>query len=276
MTESLNKLLWSRINYEVLGTALDPAKQILVMETPGFSVDPDLFDEEKFQSNPGVDVLSPQYATATLVDRVPACARFFNDTGSRVSFNWKQLMETIVIIDEAEDDLAVKAKYDEAIEVLYGGQIGYRKLQKTEYFEMLDTLRENYYREKDKLEQIRKRENELHDVPELTVHHQEMEVAEYHNRKSQIEKHQAAILKYTSEDPSVLLMIRRRGKVCTVLTQTRMYHTLLLPVCGKSQFNNRNYVIIVGHYNRHWYMDVHNITPEMRTPIIIDTYRSGR
>lgn len=268
MADSLNKL-WSCINDEVLGTSLNPAKQILVMETPGFSIDPDLFDEEKFQSNPGVDVLSPQYATATLVDRVPACARFFNDTGSRVSFNWKQLIETIVIIDNTEDDLAVKAKYDEAIEKLYGGQIGYRKLQKTEYFEMLDTLRENYYREKDKLEQIRKRQQELHDVPELTVHHQEREVTEYHNRKSQIEKYQAAILKYTSEDLSVLLMKKRQGKVkpmhCTSITlrQARMYHSLFV-----ESHNLTMEITVEPHYNgHHWDQRFVRYSPTQRLPV---------
>ena len=112
--------LWSAINDAVVCPPFaDDAhvvKNYLLLEMPGYPIDPDIFDEEEFKQNP--KAMSPAYATALLVDRVPAFARYFHDTGSQISFYWKQLLQTHTIIGSSvANDSATSAKYNEAIEV---------------------------------------------------------------------------------------------------------------------------------------------------------------
>ena len=220
------KSLWSRINDAVIRPPIpgDPARDFLLMEMPGYSINPDVFDEDKFYENP--NAMSPAYATALLVDKVPAFAPYFYDTGSHISFYWKQLVETFVIVDKSKVNQELKAKYDYAIEMLYGDLNGYKNQRKTELFKKLDTLRTEWHKAREELEKFRKKCQRKPDWPENFeprvkpyVDRVDDTFTEYDNVQSQIEQYQAAIFQYTRGDLSILLLHQRQGEVAVhVLT----------------------------------------------------------
>ena len=217
---SIFKSLWSRINDAVVRPPIpgNPARDILLMEMPGYPINPDIFDVEKFRKNSAA--MSPACATAMFVDRVPALAPYFYDTGSRISFYWEQLLKTSVIVDDCEDNPALKGKYDTAIEMLYGGQDEYKNNKKTELFNSLDMLRTEWQAAEDELEMFRMNCQTKINWPENYETHVKPYVdkiedafTEYDNVRSQIKQYQAAIFQYTRGDLSVLLMQQRQGKV---------------------------------------------------------------
>ena len=210
-TDSIFMCLWSEINKAVIPD--DENKSFLLLEMPGYPINSDLFNPEKFNDNPAV--MSPAHATALLVDRVPAFARYFHDTGSQISFFWKQLLETYAIVKNPVDESIAKAKYDDAIEMLYGGQSGYCSMQKSEMYKNLDSLCDKWQKELNNLESYKKRclrqgENfESNAGP--YVERVDNAFVEYNNLKSQIKKYQAAIFEYTRGDLSTVLLQQRQG-----------------------------------------------------------------
>lgn len=108
-----------------------PAKACFLMEMPGFTVDPNAFNPKSF--NPST-MVSPECATATLCDRVPAFASYFYDTGERISSNYKLFMETFTIKSTREECTALKERYDEAIKMLYDDEQGYVMQKKLHSF----------------------------------------------------------------------------------------------------------------------------------------------
>ena len=212
--------LWSSLNDAVVRPPIpgEPARSCLLLEVPGFSINPDNFDLEKFRKNPAV--MSPAYATATLVDRVPAFSHYFYDTGSHISFYWKQLLETFSVVQNSEDNPTLKAKYENAIEMLYGGPSGYKNLQKTEFFRNLETLWARWEKEKNNLEKFRKICLKRQDWPENFelcagpyVDKVDDAFREYENLRWQIMQYQASILQYTRGDVSIVLLQQRQGEV---------------------------------------------------------------
>lgn len=216
---NIYKSLWSSINDAVVSPPIpgEQAKSCLLLQVPGFSINPVDFDVEKFRKDPtGMD---PAYATATLVDKVPAFSHYFHDTGSHISFYWKQLLETFTVVQNSEDNPTLKAKYENAIEMLYGGPSGYKNLQKTELFENLETLRARWETEKSNLETFRKSCLKRQDWPEnfeLCAEPYMDRVndafTEYDNLRGQIMQYQAAIFQYTRGDASILLLQQRQGE----------------------------------------------------------------
>ena len=164
--------------------------------------------------------MSPAYATALLVDRIPAFAPFFYNTGSQISFHWKQLLETFVVINNSEYYPICKAKYHEAIEMLYGGSSGYKMQQKTELFKGLDTLRTKWEEAKDELQKVRAKFSQKgQDLPEkyelnMKPYMDRVDDAfsEYDSVRSQVKQYQAAIFQHTRGDLNILLFQQRQGK----------------------------------------------------------------
>ena len=214
------KSLWSRINDAVVRPPFpgdEATKECLLIEMPGFSINPDNFDVENFRNNPSG--MSPACATAKLVDRVPALAHYFYDTGCHVSFYWKQFLETFVVVNNPEDDPEVTSKYEDALEVLYGGSEGYRDLKKSEVFDRLDKLRDKWFVAKTKLEEFKRNCQKKIDWPEnfeshvqLYLNKEEDAFIQYNNLRSQIALHQAAIYQFTKGDLSTLLMHQMQGE----------------------------------------------------------------
>ena len=137
---NIYKSLWSNIN-DVCAPPPppgQPAKSCFLMEMPGFSIDPDAFDPDKF--NPGIR-MSPDCATALLCDRIPALAQYFYDTGNHISFYWHILLTTYGTTGTPAQSEAQKKAYETAIEMLYGSMEGYKKQEKTELFKNVDVLR---------------------------------------------------------------------------------------------------------------------------------------
>ena len=107
------------------------AKAFFLMEMPGFSIDPNAFDPSKFK--PGI-MMSPDCATSSLCDRVPALAPCFYDTGNHISFFWDLLLETFTVEgDFIKKNSEVEARYERAIEMLYGSKEGYKNQEKTPF-----------------------------------------------------------------------------------------------------------------------------------------------
>lgn len=176
-------------------------KECFLMEMPGFSVDPDAFDPLKF--NPAT-MMSPECAIASLCDRVPALARFFYDTGDHISSYWKVLLDTFTIESDSEKNAELKARYDEAIEVLYGSLDGYINQQKTPLFLSLDKLREQWEaakKKKDYFEKIMRKgeKNPFNNAVEEAY-------TEYENLKLKIQNYKATILAYNVKDLYSILL----------------------------------------------------------------------
>ena len=137
------KSLWTNINAATVPKPLpgQPEKACFLMEMPGFSVDHNSFDITMYDP---YKQMHPDRAVALLADRVPALAPYFYDTGSHISFYWKQLLETFKLSWRPENDAALKAKYEEAIKMLYGDEQGYIEQRKTKLFQQLEPLRKQW------------------------------------------------------------------------------------------------------------------------------------
>ena len=92
------KALWEKIDDLVVP---DPPpnqepKACLLLERTGFSINPEFYDYDTFNESfkSGEPRPSPDYLTAQLCDKVPALSQYFYDTGSRISFKWRQLLLT--------------------------------------------------------------------------------------------------------------------------------------------------------------------------------------
>ena len=195
------KCLWTKLN-EVVCPPGRKGGSCLLLEMPGYSVNPDIFDIELFRANSNAE-MSPSFATAMLVDRIPALAPCFYDTGFSVSSYWKQLIETFTVPNE-QNNADLKEKYDEAIETLYGGTNGCKNLQTSERFKSLDALRDEWYAAKVDLKQQHEELYYKEKVDDAFL--------EYTSMKSQINLHQAAIFEYTRRDPNHLPLKQRQSK----------------------------------------------------------------
>lgn len=179
----------------------EPDKECFLMEMPGFSVDPDAFDPFKFDPD---RMMSPECATATLCDRVPALAPFFYDTGDHISSYWKLFLDTFTIESDSEKNAELKARYDKAIEVLYGSLDGYINQQKTPLFLSLDKLREQWEatkKKRDYFENIMPKgeKNPFNDAVEEAY-------TEYENVRLKLKSYKATILAYNMEDLYSILL----------------------------------------------------------------------
>ena len=213
------KSLWENINDICVppsppGT---PANACFLMEMPGFAIDPDAFDVSKFT----VDQMSPDLAKATLCDRVPFVARSFYDTGNRISFLWRNFLQTFVIEPDRKDaDKLRKQNYDKAIEALFGSRDGFIQQKKTPFYERVDTLREKWEKAKEKEAQFRNKcQKDTANWPEnfkrgVGPYRSEVDerYSEYHSVKVIVDKHEAAIYAYASEDLSGMMREQESSK----------------------------------------------------------------
>ena len=176
-----------------------------LMELPGFSVDPNAFDPNKFAGKEST-MPSPDYATALLCDRVPAIAQYFYDTGNHISFYWQMLLSMYGITTPPEDNTKLKARYDEAIKMLYGSPEGYVTQQKTKLFNNLDVLRSAWNDKETQLTDYRTQcqknkdkwpgNYEIGAGPKRDAVQQAF--TEYNNLKMEIKHYEAAIFAYAS------------------------------------------------------------------------------
>ena len=213
------KSLWENINDICVppsppGT---PANACFLMEMPGFAIDPVALDVSKFAA----DQRSPDLAKATLCDRVPFVARSFYDTGNRISFLWKNFLRTFVIEpDRTGADELRKKRYDEAIEALYGSRDGLIQHQKTPLYESVDTLREKWEIAKEKETQFRHEcQKDIANWPEnfkrgVGPYSSEVEerFVEYNSVKEIVDKYEAAIHAYVSQDLTTVLEEQQSSK----------------------------------------------------------------
>lgn len=209
------KALWININNAVVPPTPpgQPVKACLLLEQPGFSVNPDSLNPDKFDPS---KEMHPDRAKAMLADRVPALAPYFYDTGSHISFFWKQFLETFKLKWTPEDDEKLKAKYERAIKMLYGDEEGFINQKKTPFFEELEQLLKKWKvakQERDKYYEHCQDKDEKKNWPENfqtgagpEVDKMDQAYIEYENRKSQIEQCEAAIFQYTRGDLSRLLL----------------------------------------------------------------------
>ena len=108
---------------------LCPCRCVL-MEMPGFSVDPSSFDI--------IESIYRVYAVVLLTHRVLALTPYFYDTGSHISFYWRQLW------GKPENDVALKARYEKAVKMLYGDEQGYIEKKNTKLFQQLERLHKQW------------------------------------------------------------------------------------------------------------------------------------
>ena len=213
--------LWDNISQATVPQPLPKQrpKTCLVMEMPGFSVNPDTYNPEKFDAK---KMIHPDRALAILADRVPALSPYFYDTGSHISFFWKQLLETHKLSLTPEDDPNLTANYKEAIKMLYGDDEGYIKQQKTGLFQNLEPLRTEWQKATEDEAKFWKTCQNENGWPENFQSHAgpyvervDQAFTEYDNLKCQIEKYEAAIFQYTRGDLSRLLLEQAQGKSLT-------------------------------------------------------------
>ena len=215
------KTLWVKINEVCVPTppSGQTPKSFFLMEMPGFSVDPDSFDPAKFDSG---TMMSPECATASLCDRVPAFAPYFYDTGNHISFFWELLLETYTIQGNFEQKQAeVETRYKKAIKMLYGSEDDYIHQRKTPLYQGLDELRENWIQTKANLEEKKRvweedKENwpgnyEKGAAPYIEA--VEQAYTEYNNLNLQISKYEAAIFAYSMGDLNTVLLEQEISKL---------------------------------------------------------------
>ena len=206
--------LWSNIN-DVCSPAPPPgsaAVSCFLMEMPGFSVDPKAFDPKAFKEEELEGTLiSPDCAVARLCDRVPALARYFYDTGDKISFYWNQLCTTYG--STAPETPRLRERYDSAIKALYGSQEGYINQTKTKLFQNLETLRSAWEEKQHKVHEFKIEcrkdkknwpanfENDVGPLRDAS----DQAHAEYYNVKMEIKHHEAAIYAYETGDLNTLM-----------------------------------------------------------------------
>lgn len=209
--------LWTNINDATVPKPLpgQPPQAVFLMEMPGYSVDPDTYDLAKFEPD---KKMHPDRAVAMLVDRVPVLSPYFYDTGSHISFFWKQLVETFKLRYAPEDDPKLREKYIAAIKMLYGSEGAYIEQKKTKLFENLDSLRNNWLSTKEELDKFWKKCQTESGWPQNFqiqagpyVQARDQAYTEYDNLKAQIEQYEAAIFQYTRGDLSRLMLQQAQG-----------------------------------------------------------------
>lgn len=229
----LSGTLWISINNVVVPTTPKDKTPtaVFLMESPGFAVNPEDFDPDKFQSNDfsdrGRDRMHPDRAIAQLADRVPAVSPYFFDSGTHISYYWRQLLETYKLSWSPKDDPELREKYKNAVKMLYGSEESnfeesekrYFNNEKSHFFEQLDTLSQAWEgakkKEKDFLEEC---QGNKKDWPQNfqtsagpTIDKTIQAFTEYDNLKAQIQQYQAAISQYTRGDLSRLLLDQMQG-----------------------------------------------------------------
>lgn len=223
MSEDFNvvRTLWTQIN-EICCPPPPPGedpKAFFLMESPGFSVDPTAYDRHKFDP---AKMMSPDCAVASLCDRIPALASFFYDTGNHISYFWKIFLETFTIKGSSKEKNAeVKARYDEAIKMLYGSPEGYIKQEKTQLYQGLEKLRDKWDAAKKKQDHFKsemrkdkKRWPGNYETNAATyVDAVEEAYTEYNNLKLQIEKYEASIFAYAMGDLNTVLLDQANSKI---------------------------------------------------------------
>ena len=228
------KTLWCQVNDVCVPPPPpgQPAKAFFLMESPGFSVDPDAYDPAKF--NPGT-MMSPDCATATLCDRVPALAPYFYDTGNHISFFWDMLLKTFTIEgDFDKKNVEVEARYKRALDMLYGGKEGYMRQEKTPFYQGLKKLRSEWKsaekkREHFRLECMEKKKfwpGNFEKGAAPYVDAVEQAYTEYNNLSLQIEKYESAIFAYAMGDLNTVLLDEEISKL---LLHNRVRDQYLLP-----------------------------------------------
>ena len=216
--------LWTNIQAATVPETLPghPPKAVFMMEMPGFSIDPNSFYLPDASDDKGWDYskmeMHPDRAVAQLADRVPALAPYFYDTGSHISFYWKQLLETYQLSWTPENVPELKAKYEKAIKMLYGDEEGYIRQRKTELFQQLEPLRKKWQdamKDKQDFCEECKKKNDNGEYFQSNAGPYVEKIAqaytEYENLKSQIEQYEAAIFQYTRGDLSRLLLKQAQG-----------------------------------------------------------------
>lgn len=213
--EDLNifKSLWENIN-DVCAPPPppgEPAKACFLMELPGFSIDPDAFDVSKFKTTE----LSPDHATALLCDRIPAIARYYYDTGNRISTFWEMLLKNFRIEPDPTGGAShLEQAYEKAIKMLYGSKDNYVNGVKTKFYSLVDTLREEYEAEVKKDTDFR---NECQQKKDDWPENYERGVApikdsvqsaftRYNNQRMQVQRYEAAIYAYAAGDLSTRVL----------------------------------------------------------------------
>ena len=164
--------------------------------------------------------MSPGCATASLCDRVPALAPYFYDTGNRISFYWKLLMETFIVEGKPVKNPKLEADYERGIKMLYGSPDKYVFQQKSSLFLGLDKKRQQWEAairerddfkkkmQKDKLNwpgNYEKRALQFTDAIEKAY-------TEYNMLRLQIQNCVDAIFFYTGGDLNTLLMQQATGE----------------------------------------------------------------
>lgn len=230
----LSGTLWISINNVVVPTTPKDKTPtaVFLMESPGFSVNPEDFNPDNFQSNDfgdrGRDRMHPDRAIAQLADRVPAVSPYFFDSGTHISYYWRQLLETYKLSWSPKDDPKLREKYKNAVKMLYGSEEcdfeesekRYFKNEKSEFHKQLKAFSESW-------ESAKKEEKEFldkcrHDQKDgwpqnfqksagPTIDKTIQAFTEYENLKAQIQQYQAAISQYTRGDLSRLLLGQMQG-----------------------------------------------------------------
>ena len=121
------------------------AKACLLLESPGFSITSDYYDEDSYQKKYTSDHSrpSPDYLTAQLCDKVPALSDYYYDTGDHISFKWRQLLQTYWLTYRPADDRNLKERYEKAIEMLY---VNYAKQEKTQLYKEVSIKSIGFFR----------------------------------------------------------------------------------------------------------------------------------
>ena len=216
------KTLWDNIN-GICCPAPPPgqdAKALFLMELPGFSVDPDNFNDATF--NPAT-MMSPECARASLCDRIPAFAPYFYDTGNHITFFWKMFLETFALKSdtvENKPNADLEARYKKAIEMLYGSFEGYIKQEKTPLFQGVTKLREVWQTARDDLNAFKQkckdnRKNWPANYEQGAAPYVEavdQAYTEYNNLKLQIENYEAVIFAYAMGDLNTVLMAQETSE----------------------------------------------------------------
>ena len=218
--------LWSQVNDICVPPQPpgQPAKAFLLLESPGFSVDPNAYDPTKFKE--GI-MMSPECAASSLCDRVPALAPFFYDTGNHISFFWKMLLETFTIEGDFDQKNAeIKARYEKAIKMLYGSEESYIQQEKTPLFQGRTKLRDSWKTAMAKKEGFKTQCEKDHanwpgnyeEGAAPYVDAVDEAYTEYNNLRLQIQKYESAIFAYSMGDLNTVLMDEECSKnlVCNL------------------------------------------------------------
>ena len=166
--------------------------------------------------------MSPDCATLSLCDCVPALAPYFYDTGNHISFFWDLLLETFTVEgDFGNKKTEVEARYERAIDMLYCSKEGYKNQEKTPFYQGMSKLRDEWRRAERNKESFKKKcmddeENwpgnyEKGAAPFVDA--VEQAYTEYNNLSLQIDKYESAIFAYAMGDLNTVLLDQEISKI---------------------------------------------------------------